>query len=161
MALASARRETAAANILRVVEPLVPRPLWAFFSYCAVNATRPLDVEHVAAELRVHRRTLAGRLARAGLPGPRKIVAWHRLLHAARLLEEPGRSLERIAEELAFPSASALHNLFCRYTGLLPSEVRARGGLPPVLCAFERTLRAAKARPTSTVGHPRRMRSRT
>jgi len=94
----------------------------------------------------VHRKTLAARLARAGMPTPLALIGWCRLLAAARAMEEGGRTLEQVALRLEFPGAAALRNMLARYTGLSPREVRRRGGVQSVIAAFRRTLTARRNR---------------
>lgn len=59
---------------------------------------------------------------------------------AARLLDDPGRTVEQVALMLDFPSGTALRNMFKRYTGLRTSEVRQNGGVRCVLHAFKKEL---------------------
>jgi hypothetical protein len=55
---------------------------------------------------------------------------------AARLLEEPGRTVESVAHQLEFDSPSGLRNTLRRYTGHAPAALRASGGLRCALRAF-------------------------
>jgi AraC-like DNA-binding protein len=112
-------------------------------AYCLQHAGDALTVQAVAAALAVDRKTLGNRLAAAALPPPRALIAWCRLLCAARWLEHRERSVEQAALVLRFGSGSALRNMFQRYTGLRPAEVRARGGLACVLSLL--THRLARA----------------
>ncbi len=120
--------------------PLVPSNVGVMIRYCLENARRALSVEDVAAALNVHRKTLVGRLGAANLPTPSAIISWCRLLVAARMLEDPGRTVEQVALLLDFPSGTSLRNMVKRYTGLRPSEVRENGGVSCVLHAFKRAL---------------------
>jgi AraC-like DNA-binding protein len=99
----------------------------------------------------VHRKTLVDRLKAAHLPSPRAMIGWCRLLMAARLLDDPGRTVEQVALKLDFPSGAALRNMFKRYTGLRTTEVRENGGVRCLLHAFKRELAAVTAgkRPTA------------
>lgn len=143
--IAAARGAGAAAEILRAVEAGAPASLRPFLRYCAASAARPFSVEDAARALGVHRRTLVNRLRSARLPSPRSVIGWNRLLHAARLLDDPGRALDRIASELGFASASALHNMFRRYTRLGPSELRARGAFREMLARYASALSCGTA----------------
>jgi len=109
-------------------------------AYCLRHATEPLTVRAVAEALAIDRKTLGNRLAAAGLPAPRILIPWCRLLCAARWLEQPGRSVEQAALRFRFGSGSALRNMLRRYTGLRASDVRARGGMACVLAALTREL---------------------
>lgn len=108
--------------------------------YCLHHATGPLTVRAVADALAIDRKTLGNRLAAAGLPAPRILIPWCRLLCAARWLEQGDRSVEQAALRFRFGSGSALRNMFRRYTGLRATEVRAYGGMTCVLAALTREL---------------------
>lgn len=140
-ALATAADHCSARLIVEELEPFVPATVMPMLRYCIENGRRSLTVEHVAHALHVHRKTLVDRLGSAHLPTPSALIAWCRLLVAARLLEDPGRSVEQVALLLDFPSGTALRNMTKRYTGLRPSEIRENGGLRCVLHAFKRQLR--------------------
>jgi AraC-like DNA-binding protein len=142
-AVARAEGDSLAALVDRRLAPLVPGDARAVFRQALLRADRPIPVTALARRLGVHRKTLAGRLARGGHPAPSRIVGWCRLLVAARRLEDPRRSVERVAAELGFASGAALRNMLRRYTGLRPADVRAAGGVEPVLRALERSLERA------------------
>lgn len=125
--------------------PLVPPNILPFLRHCLEHARRELTVEEVAAALGVHRKTLVDRLKAANLPSPSSIISWCRILLAARLLEDPGRTVEQVALMLDFPSGTALRNMMKRYTGLRSAEVRENGGVRCVLHAFKRELMTAAA----------------
>jgi AraC-like DNA-binding protein len=127
------------------LEPLIPPTIVPFFRYCLEHARRDITVEEVAAAMGVHRKTLVDRLKAARLPSPRAMIGWCRLLVAARLLDDPGRTVEQVALKLDFPSGAALRNMFKRYTGLRTTEVRENGGVRCLLHAFKRELAAVSA----------------
>ncbi len=102
-------------------------------------------MEDVANALGVHRKTLVDRLKAAQLPSPRAIIGWCRLLVAARVLDDPGRTVEQVALMLDFPSGTALRNMCKRYTGLRTGEVRQNGGVRCLMHAFKRELAAVGA----------------
>lgn len=118
---------------LRDALPVAVQPIVA---HLLERAGDPPTVDGTAAALGVHRKTLVNRVARAGLPAPSTLLAWARLLAAARLLEDAGRSVERVAHVLNFESPNALRNMLKRHTGLRPLEVREQGGLCCVLRLF-------------------------
>jgi AraC-like DNA-binding protein len=127
------------------LEALVTPNLQPFLRYCLEHARRDMTVEDAAAAMGVHRKTLVDRLRAARLPSPRAIIGWSRLILAARLLDDPGRTVEQVALMLDFPSGTALRNMFKRYTGLRTSEVRQNGGVRCALHAFKRELEKAAA----------------
>ncbi|MDF1505016.1 helix-turn-helix domain-containing protein [Roseisolibacter sp. H3M3-2] len=99
------------------------------------GADGPVPVIEAAIQLGVHRKTLRNRMDAVGLPAPADLRAWCRLFLAARLMDEPGRTVESVALELDFASGSALRNLLRRRTGLAPYQLREAGGLR---CLVER-----------------------
>ena len=113
------------------------RPLVA---HCLSQARCKHTVASVAAAMGVSRRTLVNRFTHAGLPPPRTIIAWCRLLLAARLLEDPARSVESVALALEFGSGAALANMLRRYTGLPPRELRRHGGVRCLLAVLRKKL---------------------
>ncbi|HEU0016509.1 MAG TPA: helix-turn-helix domain-containing protein [Longimicrobium sp.] len=85
-------------------------------------------VPELARAARCSPKTLRRALRVAGLPSPERLLAWRRLLHAARLLDD-GRSADCAARVLEFSSGSALRKSLKHLTGLRPGELRAGGGL--------------------------------
>lgn len=134
---------------LRDVLPPAIAPLVAL--YLRADGVPP-SVAEAAQLLGVHRKTLVNRLAAAGCPTPRALRTWCRLFVAGRLLEEPGRTVDSIAEQLKFDSATGLRNALKRYTGHGASAIRAEGGLAYVLARFNAACGAQ--RPTvQRLGH--------
>jgi AraC-like DNA-binding protein len=125
-------------NIAAFVKPQA-RPI---VEYCLAHARHALTVHTVARALGMHRKTLGARLLASRLPSPQAVIGWCRLILAARLMEDAGRSLERIAIELNYPSSAALRNMLARYTGMKVAEVRGANAFARVLDAF-----------SSAVGH--------
>ncbi len=103
---------------------------------CVARAHERLSPEKLSRLLGVRRRALTDRLVRAGFPAPQRLIAWGRLIVAARLLEDPDRKVDAIAMTLDFPSGSAFRNTCQRYLGATPQEMRARGGAEYVVGAF-------------------------
>ena len=127
-ALDGAERHCAAERVVAMLGPRLPESIAPIVRFFLHNAARPVTVEDAAAALGVHRKTLFTRLAAAGYPPPSVLASWCRLLLASKLLEDPGRPIERVALDLDFSSGTALRNMLRRYTGLTPVEVRARDG---------------------------------
>lgn len=139
-ALASASASCATSAARDELEELVTADAWPFVSYCLTRAHGPISVGAAADALGLDRRTLVRRLERAGLPSPRRIAGWCRVVAAARLLDEPIYTLEQAALRLEFPSGTALRNMLMRYTGLKPREIRENGGVHCVMHLFRREL---------------------
>jgi AraC-like DNA-binding protein len=141
---AGARR--AASDLLPALRPLLPDDVVPIVACCLEHAAHAITVGQVAALLGVHRKTLVNRLALAGFPTPSAMIAWCRLLLAARLLEDRGRSVEHVALALEFGSGAALRNMLRRYTGLRPGELRQGDGHVEVLRRLQRQLQRRMSR---------------
>lgn len=139
-ALDSASRRCAATRVLAALRPVLSVDVLPFFRYCLESAAHEPSVADAAAHLGVHPKTLTYRLRSATLPPPSAVISWCRLFLAAEQLEDPLRSVPRIAMDLNFASSAALRGMLKRYTGLRPCEVRHRGGLDAVLGLFTESL---------------------
>jgi AraC-like DNA-binding protein len=144
-AMDAAIDQMSAVTLTAELEPFVPPTVLPFLRYCLEHARRDITVEEVATAMGVHRKTLVDRLKAARLPSPRAMIGWCRLLIAARVLDDPGRTVEHVALKLDFPSGAALRNMFKRYTGLRTTEVRQNGGVHCLAHAFKRELAAVSA----------------
>ena len=144
-ALASATAACVTDSVRVELEQLVPTDAWPFVSYCLTRSGMPISVAEAADSLGLDRRTLVRRLERAGLPPPRRIAGWCRVIAAVRLLDEPIYTLEQAALRLDFPSGTALRNMLIRYTGLRPREIRENGGVHCVVHLFRREIVAEPA----------------
>ncbi|MEJ7811844.1 MAG: helix-turn-helix domain-containing protein [Gemmatimonadaceae bacterium] len=140
--LALAPKARVTADVLAAVAPLVPPEAVPILTYGLDHADDALTVGGMAKALHVHRRTLGNRLAAAGLPAPHTVLVWCRLLLAARLLEDSGRSADSVALALDFGSGSDFRTALRRYTGLRPLDVRQGGGLRCLLPLFMERLAA-------------------
>lgn len=134
--LTLADRTRMAAAVRRAAGARLPGMVGRIVDHCLARADEALRVAHVAAAFSVSRRTLTSWTTRAGLPCPSALITWCRLLVAADRLASGGSSVERVALELDFASASAMRNLLRRYTGLRPADVRAGGGAQCVIDAL-------------------------
>jgi AraC-like DNA-binding protein len=83
-----------------------------------------LTIQQVAARARVDRGTCARWFARAGLPSPRHILAAARVLYAHRLLQDPGFTIEDVAQRLGYAQAKTLQQHARTYLGLTAGEMR-------------------------------------
>jgi AraC-like DNA-binding protein len=77
---------------------------WLFFETLFREARRIATVRALAGELGVVPSTLVSRFFRLGLPGPKRYLAYVRLMRAARLFENPGLSIAAVANYLEFSS---------------------------------------------------------
>jgi AraC-like DNA-binding protein len=145
-ALDHADDDCTARRVLAELGDAVATEALPILEFCLTRARYRLTVEDVAAALGMHRKTLLGRLARAGLPAPLALIGWCRLLLAARLMQQRGRALEQIALQLDFPSGASLRNMLARYTGLKANAVRDGQGFERVLAAFRGAIGSPPAR---------------
>ncbi|MBW3629475.1 MAG: helix-turn-helix domain-containing protein [Gemmatimonadetes bacterium] len=107
----------------------------------------------LARSLHVTPRTLQRWCRNAGLPAPRQLLAWMRLLLAAELLDDPGRSVLGVALACGYSSDAALRNAFRAYLELSPNALRDRGAFQTVAKAFQKALSASA--PKSPAARPR------
>jgi len=95
-------------------------------------------VPELGSALGIGTRTVPRWCSAAGVPEPRRMFTWIRLLLAAELLDDHGRTVENIARATGFSSAASLKSTTKVFTGLTPTELRAVG-------AFEVVARLARA----------------
>lgn len=81
-------------------------------------------IQQVAARARVDRGTCVRWFARAGLPSPRHILAAARVLYAHRLVQDPGFTIEDVAQRLGYAQAKTLQQHARTYLGLTAGEMR-------------------------------------
>jgi len=90
----------------------------------------------LARSLHVAPRTLQRWCRRAGIPVPRELLAWMRLLLAAELLDDPGRSVLGVALACGYSSDAALRNAFRAYLSLSPAQLKREGAFRLVSARF-------------------------
>jgi AraC-like DNA-binding protein len=95
----------------------------------------------LARSMAVQRNTLTRWCARAGLPAPRRLMLWIRALHAAALLDDPGRTVESAARACGYSGADALRRGLRLVVHWTPSELRTRGALRTLAAEFGQELR--------------------
>ncbi|HEX5725058.1 MAG TPA: helix-turn-helix domain-containing protein [Longimicrobiaceae bacterium] len=81
----------------------------------------------LARSLHLSRRTLLRWCERAELPPPRKLLAWMRILLAAELLDDPGRTVLSVAHACGYSSDSGLRRVTQKFVGASPTDLRRRG----------------------------------
>lgn len=131
--VASAANSALARHAMSVLEPKLSPRVADMVRTCLAQRDGRLEVEGLGRALGVTRKTLASWSSASGAPTPATLIGWSRVLRAARLLEDPGRSVEAIAHALHFGSASALNNMIRRYVGESPTAVRRQGAVKLVL----------------------------
>jgi AraC-like DNA-binding protein len=105
----------------------------------------------LAQALHLSRRTLLRWSQRAGLPAPRRLLAWMRILLAAELLDDPGRSVLSVAHICGYSSDSGLRRITQKFLGASPTELRRHGAFGHAAKLFlevlSETRRAERKRP--------------
>lgn len=125
-----AMEETVAALAARL-----PAAVHRWLAPVLLSADGVTAVPELARAARCSPRTLRRTLAGAGMPPPEELLAWRRLLHATRLLDD-GRSTDSVARMLDYSSGSALRKVLKRHTGLRPGELRRQGGFAALAALF-------------------------
>jgi len=101
-------------------------------------------VTELADALGISRGTVTRWSAAAGVPEPRRMFAWIRLLLAADLLERPDHSIESVARLSGFTSAASLKSTSKTFTALSPSELREKGPFETIAGLARAEFRAAR-----------------
>lgn len=84
--------------------PGVSKDCWRFFELMFDSSPRISTVRQLARHLNILPSTLMSRFFRAKLPPPKRYLALARLIRAARLFENPGLSVARVANHLDYSS---------------------------------------------------------
>jgi AraC-like DNA-binding protein len=144
--LASARRECAAEAVFALLETVLPRESHRFVRAALTNPRAAASLNEFAQLLGLNRKTLFKMCTARSLPAPSELLMWCRILLMAYMHEKSARTLESIALELEFPSATALRNRVKAYTGLRTSDLRGAGGAPVVVACLRTRLAGISAR---------------
>lgn len=99
---------------------------WLFFETLFRQAAAIATVREIADELGVVPSTLVSRFVRAGLPTPKRYLAYIRLMRAARLFENPGLSIATVANHLDYSSPQSFGRHVRLVLGLAAGEFRRR-----------------------------------
>ena len=138
--LDTARRECAAERVLAELTRVLPERVHPLAEACLSRPAEVRTVEDLANQVGLHRKTVFNQCVDSGLAGPSELIAWCRLALAGYLLHHTRRTVESVADQLEFPSVTALRNMLKRYTGLRANDVRSRGGTSAVVAALARRL---------------------
>lgn len=106
--------------------------------------------EDLAQTLRVSRRTLLRWCQKSDLPPPRELMAWMRILLAAELLDDPGRTVVTVAQGCGYASDSGLRRVMSSFLGMNPRELREKGAFAEASKAFLEALEQVRAEPRQT-----------
>ncbi len=94
----------------------------------------------LAGALHLSRRTLLRWCQRSGLPAPRRLLAWMRVLLACELLDDPGRTVLSVAHTCGYSSDSGLRRITQKFLSASPSELREHGAFRTASTAFIKVL---------------------
>jgi AraC-like DNA-binding protein len=108
----------------------------------------------LAETLQLSRRTLLRWSERSGLPPPRRLLAWMRVLLACELLDDPGRSVLSVARTAGYASDSGLRRITQKFLRASPTDLREQGAFARATAAFVEELTAyrLKVRVTTREG---------
>src|SRR4051812_48538377 len=81
----------------------------------------------LARALPLSERTVLRWSERSGLPPPRRLMAWMRILLAASLLDDPGRTVLSVAYACGYSSDSSLRRAMQDFLGTVPTTLRREG----------------------------------
>ena len=84
--------------------PGVSKDCWRFFELLFETSPKISTVRQLARQLNILPSTLMSRFFRAKLPAPKRYLSLARLIRAARLFENPGLSVARVANHLDYSS---------------------------------------------------------
>jgi AraC-like DNA-binding protein len=84
--------------------PGVSKDCWRFFELLFDSSPRISTVRQLSRHLNILPSTLMSRFFRAELPAPKRYLSLARLIRAARLFENPGLSVARVANHLDYSS---------------------------------------------------------
>ena len=96
--------------------------------------------QDLAESLGVDERTVPRWCRKADLPPPRTLLAWLRMLVAADLLDDPGRSFESVARSCGYATSASMRGALRNLFRLTPRELRERGAFTYVSRAFSEHL---------------------
>lgn len=128
--------DSAVAYVIAELAPWVERGARPIVDYCVREARRGLSVEQLCAGLYQSRSTINRRLAAASLAPPSEVIAWARLLVAARLLQASTQTVAATAKVLGFTSTSMLRRITRRCSGRLPTQLRDPMAIPELIRDF-------------------------
>ena len=116
--------------VTRLLERALPRTTPTRTRSLLATAADTAAVAGGSAELAqvlgVTERTVLRWCRRADLPQPRRLMAWLRILLAADMLDDPGRTLGTVASACGYSSDTALRNALRTFLDAAPTELRGR-----------------------------------
>jgi AraC-like DNA-binding protein len=161
-------RHEQAAGIRRTLHAVRGRPLQFIVSDCLLPGTddrirsimaAAVDVaslggqgRELARALHVSTRTLLRWCSHGGLPPPRNLLAWVRILFAARMLDDPRQSVKSVALACGYASGAGLGRALREFLGLSTRALRDGGALATAESAFRLVLHEHRRSAPSRAG---------
>jgi len=120
--------------------PGVSKDCWRFFELLFDTSPRISSVRQLARHLNILPSTLMSRFFRAKLPAPKRYLSLARLIRAARLFENPGLSVARVANHLDYSSPQSFGRHVRTVMRMSPVKFRATYDGQGMLQLFRREL---------------------
>jgi AraC-like DNA-binding protein len=90
----------------------------------------------LARRLHLSERSVLRWCVRAGLPAPRRLTAWMRILLASSLLDDPGRNVLSVARACGYASDASLRRAMQDFLGQVPRTLRSKGAFTTTSALF-------------------------
>lgn len=104
--------------------PGISKDCWRFFELLFDSSSKISTVRQLARHLNILPSTLMSRFFRARLPAPKRYLSLGRLILAARLFENPGLSVARVANHLDYSSPQSFGRHVRTVMKMSPVEFR-------------------------------------
>ena len=127
-------RRGAADLVMQELKKVLPHRLVPFAD-AAVRHPAKSSIASIAQHLNVHRQTPNTWCKKERYLRPEELLVWCRLLLVTAMLELTSRTLESLAVELDYASATSLRNQLKNYTGMTATQIRG-SGLSVVMSVF-------------------------
>jgi len=131
--------------VQEILPPYVGAPTRRLLLAAAEAIATGGHARDMAAALSVTETTVMRRCERLRLPPPRRLLAWMRVLLAARLLDHPGRTSQSVAYACGYATEAGLRRVLQGFLGTSVTELRERGAVKAAAGAFLRELRELRA----------------
>lgn len=131
--------------LLRTLPSDTSGPAKSILSAAASVATDGGGGEDLARMLYVTPRTVTRWCRKAGLPPPRRLLAWMRILLATELLDDPGRTVSDVALSCGYAADSSLRLALKNFLQRTPTALREEGAFRVASGLFLRALVEARS----------------
>ena len=125
-----------ASTVQDALHSRVPTLVLDSLTWAVEHAHREPRVNDLAKAQGFTPRSLSRDLVDSGGPSPGQILLWGRLLRAAKLLEDPERTVESVAHSLGYSTGAALRKAFGHSAAVSPARITEEGGVALVMEAF-------------------------